>query len=96
MIREKTTDKSALAYGHAFVVLAGAHALRAGIELGQVCLNYGYEVLEKYFFEPQWAAYADERSSDLGSITPYRGRMRTCILASVCLPHITRQAELII
>ena len=98
MIREKTTDKSALAYGHAFVVLAGAHALRAGIELGQVCLNYGYEVLEKYFFEPQWAAYADERSSDLGSITPYRGQnanMHTCecLLAAY---HATSRAEYLI
>lgn len=95
MIQEKTTDKSALAYGHAFVVLAGAHALRAGIELGQVCLNYGYEVLEKYFFEPQWAAYADERSSDLGSITPYRGQnanMHTCecLLAAY---HATSRAQ---
>lgn len=98
MIQEKTTDKSALAYGHAFVVLAGAHALRAGIELGQVCLNYGYEVLEKYFFEPQWAAYADERSSDLGSITPYRGQnanMHTCecLLAAY---HATSRADYLI
>jgi len=74
MIGENTKDKTALAYGHAFVVLAGAHALRAGIELGQDCLDYGYEVLEKYFFEPQWVAYADERSSDLRSISPYRGQ----------------------
>ena len=86
------TDKSALAYGHAFVVLAEPR-LRAGIELGQVCLNYGYEVLEKYFFEPSGRPMpmSDlliwDRSLHTG------GRMRTCTLAGLLAAyHATSRA----
>lgn len=103
MVRKNTKDKSALAYGHAFVALAGAHALGAGIELGQVCLNYGHDILENQFFEPHWAAYADELAADLRSISPYRGQNANmhaceCFLASYHVTnrdqYLTRAAEL--
>jgi mannose/cellobiose epimerase-like protein (N-acyl-D-glucosamine 2-epimerase family) len=67
-------DHRALAYGHAFVMLAGASAVRADVEGGSRCLALGEHILETYFFESHASAYADERSPDLTELSPYRGQ----------------------
>jgi mannose/cellobiose epimerase-like protein (N-acyl-D-glucosamine 2-epimerase family) len=67
-------DHRALAYGHAFVMLAGASAIRADVDGGTQCLALGEHILETYFFESHVSAYADERSPDLTELSPYRGQ----------------------
>ena len=86
-------DKAAMAYGHAFVALAGATAIRAGLELGKPCLEAAFNILEHHFYEPEYKAYADERSGDLAYLSAYRGQNANmhiceCLIASF---HATQQ-----
>ena len=86
-------DKTAMAYGHAFVALAGATAIRAGLEPGKLCLEAAFNILERYFYEPKYKAYADERNAGLDKLSAYRGQnanMHICesLIASF---HATQQ-----
>jgi len=88
-------DHRALAYGHAFVMLAGASAVRADVEGGSRCLALGEHILETYFFESHASAYADERSPDLTELSPYRGQnanMHACESMIACY-HATGSAH---
>ena len=87
------SDKTAMAYGHAFVALAGATAIRAGLEPGKSCLEAAVNILERYFYEPKYKAYADERNAGLDQLSAYRGQnanMHICesLIASF---HATQQ-----
>lgn len=68
------TDATAMAYGHAFVVLAYAHAHMAGIVDANTKLKALYEWLDEHFYLAEFEAYADERSGDLSVLDPYRGQ----------------------
>lgn len=68
------SDGRAMAYGHAFVMLAAASALRAGIEESRSLINEMWNFLEHYFWQSDWRAYADERDSSLQILDPYRGQ----------------------
>ncbi len=67
-------DARAMAYGHAFVLLAGASALRAGIEEGRALVTDTFNFLEQYFWQPEHRAYADERDATLQNLHEYRGQ----------------------
>lgn len=69
-----TIDKTAMAYGHAFVVLAYAHAHMAGIVDAKDKLSDLYSWLDDNFYQPDHNAYADERSGELSTLDPYRGQ----------------------
>lgn len=69
-----TIDKTAMAYGHAFVVLAYAHAHMAGIVDAKNKLSDLYSWLDDNFYQPDHNAYADERSGELTTLAPYRGQ----------------------
>lgn len=67
-------DNTAMAYGHAFVILAAASCVRIGIDYAADIIDQTYELLETHFWEPEHNAYADERDGSLGSLDPYRGQ----------------------
>jgi len=67
-------------YGLAFVLLAHAHALMAGIEEARAGLAETFRLMEDRFWEPQYGLYADEATPDW-KLLPYRGQnanMHSC------------------
>ncbi|WP_028920036.1 AGE family epimerase/isomerase [Pseudoxanthomonas suwonensis] len=60
-------------YGLAFVVLAYAKALEAGLEEARGWLEETWELMERRFWEPQSGLYADEADPDW-NVSPYRGQ----------------------
>jgi len=91
-------------YGLAFVLLAHAHALRAGITEARAGLDATIELMEQRFWEPVAGLYADEADADW-LLSPYRGQnanMHACeaMLAAFeatghqfCLQRATTLAE---
>ena len=78
---DEVSDKRAMAYGHAFVMLAGASALQAGAQDGAALIDYAWDLLEKHFWDAQHQAYADERNGSLDKLDDYRGQnanMHSC------------------
>ncbi|MGQ3052053.1 MAG: AGE family epimerase/isomerase [Roseateles sp.] len=68
-------------YGLAFVLLANAHALQAGVAEARAYLRETFELMERRFWEPAHGLYADEASADWSMLAPYRGQnanMHTC------------------
>ena len=61
-------------YGLAFVVLASAHALMAGMEEARAHLDEAVALLDDRFWEPSVGLYADEASPDWSVLDPYRGQ----------------------
>lgn len=61
-------------YGLAFVLLAYAHALMAGLMEAGPYLAEVFELAEAQFWEPQHGLYADEASADWTVLAPYRGQ----------------------
>ncbi|MCO4785811.1 MAG: AGE family epimerase/isomerase [Marinomonas atlantica] len=68
------TDKTAMAYGHAFVVLAYSHAHLAGLVDATDKLVHLFHWLDTHFYQAEFSAYADELSADLTSLDSYRGQ----------------------
>ncbi len=71
---DNVTDGRAMAYGHAFVLLAAASCLRIGIKSAEQTLNHVWDFLEHYFWDANHQAYADERDSSLTDLNQYRGQ----------------------
>ena len=69
-------------YGHAFVLLAAAGAVKAGVDGARAFASEIYDLLESRFWEPEAQLYVDEiKAGDWGAIDPYRGQnanMHTC------------------
>jgi mannose/cellobiose epimerase-like protein (N-acyl-D-glucosamine 2-epimerase family) len=61
-------------YGLAFVVLAYAHALLAGVEAARAHLEEAVAVLDERFWEDGAGLYADEANADWSVLAPYRGQ----------------------
>lgn len=68
------TDARVMAYGHAFVLLAAAACLRAGIKSAATTLNDVFNFMERYFWDAAAGAYNDERDDTLKTLSPYRGQ----------------------
>ena len=68
------TDTRVMAYGHAFVLLAAASCVRAGIESATKTLYETFAFLETYFWDETAGAYFDERDDTLEILSPYRGQ----------------------
>ena len=60
-------------YGLAFVLLAHAHALMAGVSEASEGLESTWQLMEQRFWEPARGLYADEASADW-QLGPYRGQ----------------------
>lgn len=61
-------------YGHAFVVLAYAMAVKTGITEANAYLEETYRLMEAHFWEPHAKLYADEITSNWKTVQPYRGQ----------------------
>lgn len=61
-------------YGLAFVVLAYAKALEAGIEEARGYLEEAWELMERHFWSETDGLYRDEISADWQTVSPYRGQ----------------------
>jgi mannose/cellobiose epimerase-like protein (N-acyl-D-glucosamine 2-epimerase family) len=75
------TDGTNHAYGLAFVLLAYAHALQAGVTEAKVYLEETYALMEQRFWQADHGLYADEASADWSVLDPYRGQnanMHSC------------------
>ncbi|RZH69477.1 AGE family epimerase/isomerase [Natrinema altunense] len=67
------TDRTRYCYGHAFVLLAAARALQAGLPGARAELERAFGVLEERFWEPDHGLYADRASPDW-DLASYRGQ----------------------
>jgi mannose/cellobiose epimerase-like protein (N-acyl-D-glucosamine 2-epimerase family) len=84
-------------YGLAFVLLAHAHALMAGIDEAAPGIVATWDLMQQHFWEPTQGLYADEASPDW-QVGPYRGQnanMHACeaMLAAFQATHETRYLE---
>lgn len=61
-------------YGLAFVLLAYAHALLAGVAEARAWLDETFDLLETRFWQAEFGLYADQASHDWASLAPYRGQ----------------------
>ncbi|WP_028455607.1 AGE family epimerase/isomerase [Chitinilyticum litopenaei] len=60
-------------YGLAFVVLAYAHGVMAGVPEAKAWLEETWLLMEAHFWEPDYGLYADEATADW-QLKPYRGQ----------------------
>ncbi|QFU83624.1 AGE family epimerase/isomerase [Natronorubrum aibiense] len=67
------TDRTRYCYGHAFVLLAAARALQAGIPGARGELERADRVLEDRFWDSEYELYADQASSEW-DLAAYRGQ----------------------
>ena len=68
------TDATNHCYGLAFVLLAYAHALMAGVESARLHIEETFALMERRFWDPVHGLYADEASADWSALAPYRGQ----------------------
>lgn len=61
-------------YGLAFVMLAGATALLAGLPQGRATLDHAWDLMEAHFWDAAHGLYRDEASADFAEVSPYRGQ----------------------
>ncbi|MBK8454392.1 MAG: AGE family epimerase/isomerase [Thiofilum sp.] len=71
---DQVLDATNHAYGLAFVIVAGATALLAGVEDGRKTIEAGWNLLERYFWDDEYQLYKDEASPDFSVVAPYRGQ----------------------
>jgi mannose/cellobiose epimerase-like protein (N-acyl-D-glucosamine 2-epimerase family) len=71
--RATVQDGTHHCYGLAFVLLAQAHALMAGVSGARTALEATYDLMERRFWEPAHALYADDASPDW-KLSAYRGQ----------------------
>jgi mannose/cellobiose epimerase-like protein (N-acyl-D-glucosamine 2-epimerase family) len=72
--KDVVTDRRIMAYGHAFVLLAAAACLRAGIKTATKIMHETFAFLESYFWDESAGLYGDERDESLERLSPYRGQ----------------------
>ena len=70
----RITDTRVMAYGHAFVLLAAAACLKAGITEAAKTVEELFVFMETYFWDEAGGAYFDERDDTLKTLSPYRGQ----------------------
>lgn len=78
---DRVVDDTNHCYGLAFVLLAYATSLKAGIGEAADWLDETYALMEEHFWSPRDGLYCDEISSDWRVVSPYRGQnanMHSC------------------
>ena len=70
---EQVRDATNHCYGLAFVLLAYAHGLQAGIADCRAWLHETWDLMERHFWEPRHELYADEADASW-NVRPYRGQ----------------------
>ncbi len=94
----RVIDGTRHAYGLAFVLLAYAHAVMAGVEEARPWIAETFALMEQRFWQPAAGLYADEASADWQVLSPYRGQnanMHACeaMLAAFQATRETRYLE---
>lgn len=77
----QVSDGRAMAYGHAFVMLAAASCVQAGLTQGEPIIEQVWQFMEENFWDAENGAYADERDDTLEHLDSYRGQnanMHSC------------------
>lgn len=90
--RATVTDDSNHCYGLAFVLLAFAHALAAGVAEARTGLDETFELMERRFWQPEHQLYADEATSDW-QLSPYRGQNANMHATEACLAAFEATGE---
>ncbi len=80
----RVVDSTNHCYGLAFVVLAYAKALEAGIEAARGWIAETWELMERRFWEPAHDLYADEADATW-KLSPYRGQNANMHVCEACL-----------
>jgi mannose/cellobiose epimerase-like protein (N-acyl-D-glucosamine 2-epimerase family) len=78
---DTTADDTNHCYGLAFVLLAYASALKAGIEEAAPWIEETFALMEMHFWDARHGLYRDEISADWSTVAPYRGQnanMHSC------------------
>lgn len=70
----RVADGTNHCYGLAFVLLAYSHAVMAGVEEARTWIGETFELMDRRFWSPEYALYADEASADWTALSPYRGQ----------------------
>jgi len=79
--KDRVRDATNHCYGLAFVMVAGATALLAGVEAGRRTLESAWDLMETHFWDEVAGLYRDEANSDFTVVDPYRGQnanMHSC------------------
>ena len=78
--RATVQDGTHHCYGLAFVLLAHAHALMAGVEEARAGLDATFALMEQHFWEPANGLYADEATPawQVGSYRGQNANMHSC------------------
>lgn len=71
---KKTADSTRFSYGHAFVLLAAARAVTAGVSDATELLETAYGVLVDRFWDEEHGLFADRACGDWSSVDSYRGQ----------------------
>ncbi len=72
--RTEIEDGRAMAYGHAFVMLAASWGMRARIDGATGLLSNSWDLLDRLFWDESANAFADERDESLNVLADYRGQ----------------------
>ena len=99
--RKTVLDATNHCYGLAFVLLASAHAVMAGVTDARAMLRETFDLMELRFWQPAHGLYADEASADWSVLAPYRGQnanMHACealiaAFEATAEPHCLHRAE---
>lgn len=70
----QVSDARAMAYGHAFVMLAAASCVPIGVDGAANMIDEIWDFMELHFWDEKSQAYADERDGTLATLDPYRGQ----------------------
>ncbi len=90
--KARILDATNHCYGLAFVLLAYAHALQAGIAEAKDWLEETFELMEHRFWQPDFGLYADEASADW-ALSPYRGQNANMHSVEACLAAYAATGE---
>lgn len=82
--RAELLDGTNHCYGLAFVLLAHAHALQAGIAEAEAGLHETFALMERRFWQPAHGLYADEATADW-QLADYRGQNANMHATEACL-----------
>lgn len=81
----QVTDGRVMTYGHAFVLLAAASALAAGVQGARATLDHIWQFLEDHMWRADEMAYVDEYDAALRDLSPYRGQNANMHMCEACL-----------
>lgn len=82
--RAQIIDDTNHCYGLAFVLLAYAHAVMAGLSEARAWLDETFELMERHFWLPEAQLYADEADADW-KLRDYRGQNANMHATEACL-----------